>query len=121
VQRTGLRGSTMATSRHTQSSITYRIGWCGTARHDLCAGRYAGTACGCACHTGPPVARPVIPTPRAPEPPPLRPVTVTVRCFFGCPAVVASLEAGEAHAAMEGHYWAAHRAAIKAALWGAAA
>jgi hypothetical protein len=94
----------------------YRTGYCGTARHDLCAGTYAGTACDCACHT-----TPAIPTPRTPEPPPpLSPVTVTVRCFFGCPATIASTEPGEAHAAMEGHYWSAHREQIALALWGAA-
>jgi hypothetical protein len=115
VQRTG-QGPTTATGRHTTSSITYRIGWCGTTRHDLCTEDFRSARCGCACHTPP-----AIPTPRtSPETPPLRPVTTTVRCFFGCPAVVASIEPGEAHAAMEGHYWAVHRAAIKAALWGAA-
>lgn len=34
----------------------YLSGWCGTADHGRCRGAYAGTECGCRCHSDTPAA-----------------------------------------------------------------
>lgn len=99
--RTGT-GLTTPTQQHSQSPSNYQTGHCEVGGHSRCLGVYAGTGCTCPCHTA--------------APPPLRPQVATVHCFFGCPAVVASADPDAAHAAMESHYFEAHRPDIRAAV-----
>lgn len=96
-------GRCLPTHQHATSPSNYVSGHCGSGCHDRCTGAYAGVTCGCPHHT-------------EPAPPPL----VAVHCFFACPAVVEHTDPYTAHAAMEMHYFDAHKGDIKAALWGAA-
>lgn len=83
------------------TAVAYRSGWCGSGYHDRCRGQYAGITCCCPHHDGP--------------------LLVTVRCFFGCPHVAQDETPETAHAAMEAHYFEAHREQIRAAVGWAAA
>lgn len=103
------QGLSAPTHQHTPSPTinlpsNYISGFCSTGYHVRCVGDFRTALCACDCHTAPPPAPIVI---------------ATVRCFFGCPAVVACEDPQQAHAAMEGHYWDTHRPDIAAALWAA--
>lgn len=74
-------------------------GFCNVGRHHACRG-VAGHPCPCDCH-------------QQPEP-------ITVHCFFGCPHVAQEPTPEDAHAAMELHYFEAHREQIRAAVGWAA-